>query len=196
MQQLFSYSRAQQAIIICCLLQAFAFSAWSQSSASNAPFVKGSKTLGLSAGFGIGYNYISGYSGLPAFALTYDQGFFENIGPGNIGIGGIIAIKTAHYKYSGGSKATWNNYFVGVRGTYHLTILADRNNKFDPYAGITVGARIYRYNDNYSHYTDNSVYPVAGAFVGAKYNFASIFGAFAELGYDISFARAGICFNF
>ncbi|MES1223213.1 MAG: hypothetical protein ABUT20_47405, partial [Bacteroidota bacterium] len=88
----------------------FAVSGSSQSKTNEAPFVKGSKSLGLSAGFGVSYDYISGYSGLPAFALTYDQGFFENIGPGTIGIGAILALKTAHYNYSsGGYKATWNN---------------------------------------------------------------------------------------
>ncbi|MES1223214.1 MAG: hypothetical protein ABUT20_47410, partial [Bacteroidota bacterium] len=81
--------------------------------------------------------------------------------------------------------------------TYHLTVLKDKNNKFDPYAGVTLGARIYQYKNSYgSSYTDNSVYPTFGAFVGAKYNFAKSFGAFAELGYDISFARIGVCFNF
>lgn len=181
----------------CCLVCLFSVSrGWCQG--GKPPFVKGSKSLGISAGFGVSYDYISGYSGLPAIALTYDQGFFENVGPGTIGIGAMVAIKNAHYNYSaGGYKATWNNYFIGVRGTYHLTLLADKNNKFDPYAGITLGARIYQYKNNYgTSYTDNSVYPTAGAFVGAKYNFAASFGAFAELGYDISFARVGVCVNF
>ncbi len=179
-----------------CIFQLLMLPAFSQSKTNEAPFVKGSKSIGLSAGFGIAYDYTSGYSGLPAFALTYDQGFFEEVGPGTIGIGVIAAIKTAHYSYSNGTKATWNNYFIGLRGTYHLTLLADKNNKFDPYAGVTVGARIYKYSDKYYSYTADKVYPTIGAFVGAKYNFAKNFGAFAELGYDISFARIGICFNF
>ena len=83
------------------------------------------------------------------------------------------------------------------------TILSKKNNKFDPYGGVTVGLRIATYNDTYyssNYYNDpysyNSVYPIVGAFVGAKYNFEKNFGAFAELGYDISFLRAGICLNF
>ena len=196
MQNNFLKPFSKYVVLLLCSLQTLALSAVSQSSGTGAPFVKGSKSLGLSAGFGIGYNYISGYSGLPVLALTYDQGFFENAGPGNIGIGAIVALKTAHYNYSGGHRAVWKNYFVGIRGTYHLTILADKNNKFDPYAGVTLGVRIYRYDDTYSSYANHSLYPVAGAFVGAKYNFARNIGAFAELGYDISFARIGISLNF
>jgi len=33
-------------------------------------------------------------------------------------------------------------------------------------------------------------------FVGAKYNFVENFGAFAELGYDISFFKIGLNLNF
>ena len=47
-------------LLLLCSLQGLALSAVSQSSGTGAPFVKGSKSLGLSAGFGIGYNYISG----------------------------------------------------------------------------------------------------------------------------------------
>jgi hypothetical protein len=164
------------------------------------PFVKGSKSLGLSVGAGIEYDYYGDYHALPAIALTYDQGIINNVGPGTIGIGGIAAVKTAYYNYkSGGHRARWNNYFVGVRGTYHLTLLAGRNNKFDPYAGVTAGVRVLDYKDdsfvNNPHDYRN-VDPVVGAFVGAKYNFARSFGAFAEVGYDISYGRVGIAVNF
>ncbi len=181
-------------LILFCLVTGSALSAAAQG--GEPPFVKGSKSLGLSVGFGVGYDYISGYSGLPAIAVTYDQGFFEKIGPGTIGIGAMVGLKTAHYNYGDGSKATWNNYFIGLRGTYHLTVLADKNNKFDPYAGITLGVRIYQYKDSYIDYTNHTLYPVTGAFVGVKYNFVKNFGAFAELGYDVSFARIGASLNF
>ncbi len=161
-------------------------------------FEKGSKTLGLSLG------YYGDVRSLPAFTVMYDQGIINNVGPGTIGIGGIVGAKFASYKYSsGGYKATWANYIVAARGTYHLTILKDKNNKFDPYAGVTVGLRFNNYEDSYyDHFgyynpnSYNSVYPVVGVFVGAKYNFSKNFGAFSELGYDISFFRIGINFNF
>lgn len=170
------------------------------------PFVKGSNTIGASLGFGVDYGYAYGsygsYTPLPAIAFTFDHGSFEKVGPGTIGIGGVVGFKTARWK-GNGYKETWTNYIIGARGTYHLTLLADKNNKFDPYAGITIGFRIFDHNyddgiygNGVYHEKYNTVYPIAGAFIGAKYNFADSFGAFAEVGYDISLARIGICFNF
>lgn len=174
-------------------------------SPSQTAFHKGSNTLGLGLGAGVGYNYYGDITSLPAFFVSFDHGIIDNAGPGNIGIGGIVAMKYASYKYtSGGYKAVWRNYIVGARGTWHLTLLADKNNKFDPYGGVTLGLRFTSHDDTYYNlnptfyppYAYKSVYPIAGAFVGAKYNFAKAVGVFAELGYDISFFRAGLNFNF
>ena len=177
-----------------------------------APFVKGSNTIGISIGAGVDYGYgtrFGGhYSNHPAIAVSYDHGIINNVGPGTIGIGGVFGFKSSTYKYSyytsnvngyRNYKDTYTNFIIGVRGTYHLTLLADKNNKFDPYGGITIGFRIFDHNydgpvkDPYKY---NSVYPIAGLFVGAKYNFVPNFGAFAELGYDISLFRVGVNFNF
>lgn len=163
------------------------------------PFVKGSNTIGLSIGFGDYYDYGSVYGGwtvLPSINLHYDHGTIAEVGPGTIGIGGIIGIKNRYYKYGNGDKYTDNSIIVGVRGTYHLTLLADKNNKFDPYGGVLLGARIRTRNDHYYDDKRNNVYPTTGLFVGAKYNFVENFGAFAELGYDISFFKVGINLNF
>ena len=162
----------------------------------DAPFGKGDNTIGLFAGLPIGWDdYLSGYTPMPSLGVIFDHGIIDDLGPGNLGVGGVVALNSAKGNYSNGS-ATSRNFIIAIRGTYHLTILADRNNKFDPYAGVTAGLRIYEYKNTYLNATTNSVNPVLGAFVGAKYNFASSFGAFAEVGYDISFVRGGICFNF
>ena len=165
------------------------------------PFVKGSNTIGLSIGFGDYYDYGSVYYGsswtvLPSINLHYDHGTIAEVGPGTIGIGGIIGIKNRYYKYYNGDKYTDNSVIIGVRGTYHLTLLADKNNKFDPYGGVLLGARIRTRNDHYYDDKRNNVYPTTGLFVGAKYNFVENFGAFAELGYDISFFKIGLNLNF
>jgi hypothetical protein len=163
------------------------------------PFDKGSKSLGFSLGIGdgeYGYDNFDGdHTSLPAFAVTYDQGVFGDVGPGTIGIGGIVAGKTAYDNYNGG-KATWSSFLIGVRGDYHLSILADRNNKFDPYAGVTIGARFNHYHDSGPDVTSNSSGPIFAPFIGAKYNFAEHVGVFAELATDISILRGGITINF
>ncbi len=191
------------------LLSGLLFS--SVSNAQNAPaFDKGDNTIGLSIGLGVNYAYYNNAVNLPAFTLLYDHGTFGEVGPGTIGIGGIVGLKTSTYTYPasyGDYKATWTNYIIAARGTYHLTILKDKNNKFDPYAGIVLGVRINKYTDTYNDYyysTYNRYYytnrasasAVKGVFIGAKYNFAKFFGAFAELGYDISIIRVGLNFNF
>jgi len=182
----------------------------SQSFAAEPAFDKGSNVIGLGLGVGVDYgNYYGTYTGKsvsPTLLLTYDHGFFSEIGPGTIGIGAVLAYKSSSYKsyYRGDLKKYRNSsMIIGVRGTYHLTLLKDKNNKFDPYAGVTFGIRINDdnyYDDYYStygyYYSYNKTSPVAGVFIGAHYNFMPAFGVFAEVGYDISLLRAGVNFNF
>lgn len=195
-----------KSVLAVLLITGFSYAAKAQG--GDPPFVKGSNTIGLSIGFGDYYSYATYYGSswtvLPSINLTYDRGFFEEVGPGTIGIGGLIGIKNRYYKYSG-DKYTDNSVIVGVRGTYHLTLLADKNNKFDPYGGVLFGVRIRNwkevYTSSYYPYTEStrkhsSVYPTTGLFVGAKYNFVPNFGAFAEVGYDISFLKLGLNLNF
>ena len=161
-------------------------------------FDVGDKTLGVSVGFGASYsyNYYAGYAPvvLPAIAVTYDQGIME-AGPGTIGVGGIIGAQFSHYGYLG-SNIRYTNYIIGARGTWHLTLLKDKNNKFDPYGGAMVGLRFFNYSNNYNNITSTSVSPALALFVGAKYNFSKHVGAFAEVGFDISLLRFGLNFNF
>ncbi|MEO8772324.1 MAG: hypothetical protein ABI402_19655 [Ferruginibacter sp.] len=188
-------------LLMAIVIFAFSMSANAQKE-NEAAFKKGSKTVGFSVGVGYNYNYYGNYNTLPAFAINYDQGFFDEVGPGNIGIGGIVGLKSAHYNYAHNYKATWTNYIIGARATYHLTVLKNKNNKFDPYAGILVGVRITKYKDSYyssigyNPYNYNSVYFEKGIFIGAKYNFSKMIGVFAEVGYDISLVRGGLNVNF
>jgi len=187
-----------------CMMAFIAASTFAQKNAVT-PFHKGSSTLALGMGLGgVSYNYYGSVNRMPAAMLYFDHGIMDDLGPGNLGVGGMIGYTAARYKYAtGGYKATWTNVVVALRGTWHLTILADKNNKFDPYGGVMAGLRFAGYNDTYyekagvaNPHSYNSVYPLAGLFVGAKYNFAPNFGAWSELGYDIAFLKLGINYNF
>ncbi len=186
-----------------------AFLLATSANAQNAPaFGKGDNTIGISMGlggsygssvYGYGYNYSK--VNLPAIALIYDHGFFGDVGPGTIGIGAYIGYKYSYLTNYGKYDANWTDLVIGIRGTYHLTILKDKNNKFDPYAGVLAGVRSHSYKNTYydydnTRYDRSRAYPATGVFVGAKYNFAKFFGAFAEVGYDISIIRVGLNFNF
>lgn len=168
-------------------------------------FDKGSSTIGAWVGFGLSYSYYGSPVEMPSFGVMFDHGIIADAGPGTVGIGGIIGMKNSRYDYPfGGYRATWTNIIIAARGTYHLTLLKDKNNKFDPYAGIVLGVRINDYDDTYyssgtspvNPYSYGNVYFVRGLFIGAKYNFTPNFGAFTELGYDISLLRLGLNFNF
>jgi hypothetical protein len=170
-------------------------------------FDVGDNTIGLAIGVGGGrHTSVYGYSGVryvdvPAFVLTYDHGFFGEVGPVTIGIGGLIGYQYSYLRNYDDYDASWTNFVVGVRGTYHLTLLKDKNNKFDPYGGVLIGLRFETYKNTYYDYIETSydnasVLPVPGVFVGAKYNFTPAFGAFAEVGYDIAILKVGINFNF
>ena len=176
--------------------------------AQNSPaFDKGSSTIGLGLGAGINYGYYNG-GVAPAMSIYFDHGFFGDVGPGTIGIGGILGYKSGRYDYGyGGYEYKWSSTIVAVRGTYHLTILKDKNNHFDPYAGVVLGVRINQYTDTYedyyynnyhTHYRPNeaSADAVRGVFIGAKYNFTHFFGVFVEAGSDLSIITGGINFNF
>jgi len=193
------------AVVIWMGTEATAQSKKSKFKGEHAAFHKGSNALYLGLGVGIGYGYYGDINTLPAFLIAFDHGIVDNVGPGNIGLGGILAVKAATYNYStGGYRAIWRNYLIGLRGTWHLTVLADKNNRFDPYAGVTIGARISSYEDSYYNlnpaytnpYNDRRVAPIGGGFIGLKYNFARSAGVFAEAGYDISLFRAGLSINF
>jgi len=184
------------------LLVAFSTAQAQHSHGSDAAFDQGSNTITLSLGVGDGegaYDYYgdNNHTGVPAFAVIYDHGLVGDVGPGTIGLGGIIAGKTS-WDNNNGDKATWSSFEVAVRADYHLTILKDRNNKFDPYAGIAIGGRFNHFhedNNNYT-YTNNSSSVIVAPFIGAKYNFKPSFGVFAEVSTDISILRGGVAFNF
>ena len=162
-------------------------------------FMKGDNTLGFSLGLGHPHSYYGGSTYLPAFIMNYDHGIVDNVGPGTIGIGGLLGWQSSAYKYNSGHKSTLTNFVIGFRGTYHLTILKDKNNKFDPYGGLTIGMRIESHNNDapgHNHEEYGGAYPFFGPFIGAKYNFVPQFGAFSELGYDIAFFKIGIHVNF
>ncbi|AHJ99318.1 hypothetical protein Hsw_3723 [Hymenobacter swuensis DY53] len=168
-------------------------------------FRKGTTMVNLGIGLGLGYGYGFGGSlkSTPAASLSLEKGILDGIGPGVIGIGGLIGYKGYHYDYPGTDyKAQWNNVIMLVRGTYHYDLL--QNNKLDTYAGVSLGVRIERYKDTYysdalgGRY-DNSyggANAEAGIFIGARYFLTDNIGGFAEAGYDMSYLKLGLTARF
>ena len=169
-------------------------------STSGKPFGVGDKVLAIGIGLGVSYDYIEGTARWPALIAIYDQGVTAEVGPGVIGLGGIVGYKLAHYDYGVGSlDARWTNLIVGARGSYHLPLGVGLE-KLDVYGGTMLGLRFSRYHNEYLSLSGfrgnyNRVRLAAGLFAGARYDFTDALGAWTEIGYDVAIIKFGVHFN-
>jgi hypothetical protein len=180
-------------------------------------FGAGTKVINLGVGFlGAGYyryNRGHGYSyrSSPAFSLSYEQGLPSKLGPGYLGLGAYLGYKTASYRYDNyyykGDKYfyshRWTYIFIAARAAYHPEPLIFQ--KGEVYFGGVLGVRIQTYNyennspdpdKDYYRASGGTVYPGYSLFVGGRYYFTNSVGAFAEIGYGISYLTLGLSFKF
>lgn len=121
----------------------------------------------------------------------------------NIGVGPIIGY--TYYAYgllSGyGSAYNYGQFRAGVRGAYHLgEVFKLSDNKFDPYAALSVGllfdrdGLVYNSVKNDFEYTTRTR-PFFNPRVGARIELSDKLGGYAELGWGGSWIQAGISFK-
>lgn len=181
-------------ILVVCLCVLCTTAAWSQSKTSTASssslgFGKGSKVLNLGVGLSV-YNYTNSRF-FPALSASLDVGFKEGLGPGTLGLGGVVGYWQSTYNYGSGYKYGWRNIMVAARGTYHFDAL--NTEKYDVYLGVLAGLRMYNYTDNFfGDSNTSSVYPAFGFFGGGRYHFSKGFGVFGEAGYGMSWLTVGL----
>lgn len=156
--------------------------------------------LVFSTGVGLGstyYTYGSYYSTtVPPLFLTGDYCLREDLGPGNLGVGGFLGYSAYKYHYDvGGDDYGWkySTFIIAARGSYHFTELVD---KLDIYGGVLIGAKIVTDKEfgDYtgSDYTVNKSGPVFDIFAGIRYELTENFGLMSELGYGIAWFKIGI----
>jgi hypothetical protein len=155
----------------------------------------------LSFGLGLGSTYVGGWNSyykvtVPPIFVAGDYCIREDLGPGNLGVGGIIAY--SGYKYEVldyGWKYT--TFIIGARGTYHFVDLVD---KLDLYGGVVLGAKIVSRKEfgDYtgSGYSANNSGAVYDLFAGARYYLTDNFAVMGELGYGISWLKIGVSLKF
>lgn len=150
-------------------------------------FTKGSKVI--NAGIGLPrYNYTNA-NFFPPISLSYDQGIME-LGPGILGIGGIVGYYGSTYKY-GTYKWGWRDILVGGRASYHPNFLVGE--KHDVYGVVTLGVDAYSFTSNDPFFPEStSVGLLFGLSVGGRYFFSPKFGVFGELGYSFTYATLGV----
>lgn len=124
------------------------------------------------------------YVGSVGFYGGADYGFHPDITLGLEARFGTNDYGYGAYDYRG------NWFGIGVNGNYHFNRLLDIPNKYDVYAGVTVGFNSFSYdNDNWPGWADpHDSGAGVSAQVGARYYFTDHFGLNAE-------ANAGSLFN-
>ncbi len=180
--------------------------------------------LGIGFGGGEYYKGATGsaytYARSPAISLTYEQAWKPKLGPGYLGIGAYLGYEHARYRYDyyynnyynngiyyNGTdyyyEHNWNHIMIAARAAYHWDVL--NSDKAEVYAGTTIGMRIQTYsyssndpspNRNNNRLNENSVYPAASLFIGARWYFVPKVALFGEAGYGISYLTGGISFKF
>lgn len=146
----------------------------------------------INAGIGLGgqFDTYGSPSQSPTFSASYEHGIWDIAGPGVISLGGYLGHKT----YKHGSQTKWNYTIIGVRGAYHFNGLNVDN--LDVYGGAMLSYNILSFessvvaSDNYDSELGASIY------VGGRWYFTEVFGAFAELGYGVANVNLGVAFRF
>jgi hypothetical protein len=156
---------------------------------AQTPFTKGSGVI--HAGLGL-VPYGGYYNNFPlAFLGSYDHGIVDDLGIGNLGIGGMFGITPDNNTFLG-DDYNFTRISILARGTYHFHFVGSE--VFDFYAGVVAGARFY-VSDN--GYTGNDYFPLdAGPFAGINYWFSPSFGVWSEVGYGVAWLRGGLSFGF
>lgn len=166
-------------------------------------FNKGTNVVSAGVGLGSSFGSFTYGSQTPGISVQYEKGVWEIGGPGVISLGGYAGRKS--FKNSGSSGAyswseKWSYTIIGVRSAYHYNGI--NNEKFDVYGGLMLSYNIlnYKFSDNggSGSYHAGSYGNATGfsAYVGGRYLFTDNIGAFAELGYGVSYLTLGIAVKF
>jgi hypothetical protein len=128
-------------------------------------------------GLGLGSPYV--YSG-SSITMPPIHGSFEIALSDRIGVGGLVGY-VASGKVPGNESNRNYNLIVGARGAYHFL----EHEHFDAYGGLMLA------------YNKGSIASEAilGVYLGGRYQFNKKLGAFAELGYNISWLSAGLSYR-
>jgi hypothetical protein len=167
-----------------------------QPAANAQTFNKGDAVLNFGVGVGSAYLY-SGATAWPAVNASFEYGVYKLKNIGVFSVGGILSWQHAYNGYNNYDLA-WNEIYFGARSAFHLSLLEIDN--LDVYGGITIGLRSYSdpvWNSYTARWENNyGVNPFGGAFVGGRWYFTPSFGVFSELGYDVSWLKAGFSIKF
>lgn len=176
-------------------------------------FDKGTTAINLGIGLGgTRYSYLSayntGYSVSPTLNASFEHGV-GYLGDGVVGIGGFFGRRTVRYQDVSQSGSVgyaydrrWTNTVIGARGSFHYNEWHG-NDKLDLYAGLMLGYNIGGYKDRSTttvngvttSYEENSrnnySFVTYSTYIGGRYFFTEMIGAYLELGWGVSAINLG-----
>ncbi len=163
----------------------------------------GANVLNLGIGFGNTITYGVGVSSSPVISGSFEHGV-SKLGPGTLGIGGIISYQATSYNISdvvGTWKEKWTTTYIALRGTWHPDILVA--DKYDVYGALDLGYTNYGYSvsgtGGYYERGGSSGLNNGlgfGLVVGGRYYLSKHIALFGELGYDICALKIGASVKF
>ncbi|MCD4794123.1 MAG: hypothetical protein K8R54_12870 [Bacteroidales bacterium] len=162
--------------------------------ANGQAFEKGD--VAINVGIGLGWGYINTLAPVPSFNASFEVGIVNIPDVGVIGVGGFGSFRTSWYNH-GIYRDTYTNGIIAARGVFHFGFFDTGD--FDLYAGVHAGIGFSKYSYTgyyYDDYISTDSYFVDDVFAGARYMMSSNFGLFAEVGYGISYLKAGITLKF
>lgn len=156
-------------------------------------FENGDKALNVGIGLG-GITSSVSLAPIPSFNASFEVGIVDIPNVGVVGVGGFGAFKTTWHDY-GTYRYTYTRTIVAARGVFHFGFFDTGD--FDLYAGLNAGVGFSKDAYNSTYYTGSTYsHFIHDEFIGARYMKNEKFGFFAELGYGISFLKAGITLKF
>ena len=156
--------------------------------------VEDKSVVSLGIGFG-GYGNAYTTGATPTIMGKFEKGIIDDLGPGNLSVGGVIGIQKGDFDFV--SSRTGYTYFtIGGRASYHPHFI--NSDKMDFYAGLGLGY----YSVSAGTQTEFGSFGVTAssiafnAHVGIRYDFNPQWGAWAELGSELSILSLGASYNF
>jgi hypothetical protein len=157
----------------------------------------------IHAGLGLGMAGMYYDTSIPPLTVSFDRGIFINEIPLSFGL--IAGIAQSTYSQTVGTEEfnyKYTYFIFGVRGAYHFDFGIE---KFDPYAGITIGYNIVKFSADFPAgyeaiaelIEDEAIsFFLWGFEIGGTYYFTPKLGAYLELGYGVAMIRLGVALKF
>jgi len=150
----------------------------------------------VQVGIGLGgYSSASASSQTPYIMATFQKTILENLGPGNVSVGGAFNYKTLSYNTLG-SKWGLTYFSISGRANYHPHFI--KIDKLDTYGGLALGfesARVKARSSDYEGLGTN-VNDLALSFhLGARYQVNDKIGTWVELGAGQGVLNFGVSYS-